>query len=302
LKKFLLVIAGPTASGKTDLAITLAGHYQTEIVSADSRQFFIEMEKGTAKPDPSQLNSIPHHFINSHSITQSYNAGMYETECDYLLEQLFKKHNLLILTGGSGLYIDAVLNGMDALPAADKNIRQQLQHELDANGISSLREKLNALDPLSANEIDLDNPRRIMRALEICMITGKPYTQLLKKKKKAVSYGVIYIGTDIPRPVLYERINQRVDKMMSAGLKKEVEQLMPYKDQPAMQTVGYKELVEFHEGKCTESEAVDKIKQHTRNYAKRQMTWFRKNKSIHWVDPSDVTGIINYIDGIIAGR
>ena len=257
------------------------------------------MEIGTAKPSPSQLQSVPHHFINTHSISQPYNAGLFEVECDKLLDDLFKKHALLILTGGSGMYIDAVVNGMDALPPADENIREQLQNEYEEKGISWLQEKLKALDPESAQKIDMANPRRLMRALEVCMVTGKPYTQFLQKKKKELSYEVIFIGTDVPRDVLYERINQRVDEMMAAGLKEEVEKLMPFKNHLAMQTVGYKELVEFYEGKCTETEAVEKIKQHTRNYAKRQMTWFRKNKSIQWIDPIDTNRTIDLINKII---
>jgi tRNA dimethylallyltransferase len=299
LKNFLIVIAGPTCSGKTAAAISVAKHFKTEIISADSRQLFKEMVIGTAMPSQEQQKAVKHHFIASHSISEEFNAGLYADACDRLLDTLFKKHKVVVMTGGSGMYIDTVLNGMDSLPEKNDEIRSNLKKKLDDKGISFLQEELKRLDPVTYEKMDVQNPQRLMRALEVCVITGKPYSDFLNRQEKKLNYDVIYIGLDLPREELYQRIDRRVDDMISAGLVEEVKQLLPYKDAPAMKTVGYQELVAYFENRISPDEAIDKIKQHTRNYAKRQMTWFRKNKSIQWIDAGDVDGMLNYITGIV---
>jgi len=295
----LLILVGPTASGKTGTAIRLARYFHTEIISADSRQFFTELEAGTAKPSRKQLAEAPHHFINSLSINQSYNAGKFAGDFNVLLKELFVKHDVVIMTGGSGLYIDAAVNGIDDLPPADDKIRKSLKDSYRENGIEYLQQRLYELDPVTAARTELSNPRRLMRALEICIGTGRPYSEMITHQKKSNDFEAVYIGMEIPRPQLYERIDARVDAMIANGLKEEVKSLLSYKDHAAMQTVGYKELVEWLEGKCGEEEAIEKIKQHTRNYAKRQMTWFRKNKDITWLPFDDYEKIQAFAGSVI---
>jgi len=301
LKKFLIVIAGPTCSGKTAAAIRVAKHFSTEIISADSRQLFKEMVIGTAMPSLQQLKEVKHHFIASHSISEEFNAGIYADACDLLLGELFKQHNIVVMTGGSGMYMDAVLNGMDALPEKNDEIRNSLKKMLEEKGIAVLQEELKRLDSVTYEKIDVQNPQRLMRALEVCMVMGKPYSSFLKKEQKKLPYEVIYLGLELPRETLYQRIDQRVDDMIQNGLVEEVKGLLPYKEMPAMKTVGYQELVSYFENRMTLEEAVDKIKQHTRNYAKRQMTWFGKNKSIHWIAADDVNGMLKFVDERVMG-
>lgn len=301
MKKFLIVIAGPTCSGKTAAAIRVAKHFSTEIISADSRQLFKEMVIGTAMPSLQQLKEVKHHFIASHSISEEFNAGIYADACDLLLGELFKQHNIVVMTGGSGMYMDAVLNGMDALPEKNDEIRNSLKKMLEEKGIAVLQEELKRLDSVTYEKIDVQNPQRLMRALEVCMVMGKPYSSFLKKEQKKLPYEVIYLGLELPRETLYQRIDQRVDDMIQNGLVEEVKGLLPYKEMPAMKTVGYQELVSYFENRMTLEEAVDKIKQHTRNYAKRQMTWFGKNKSIHWIAADDVNGMLKFVDERVMG-
>lgn len=290
----LIIIGGPTASGKTSLAIEVAKYFNTEIVSADSRQLFREMNIGTAKPSQQQLAEVKHHFINSHSIHDEMNTGIYETQCIFLLENLFKKNKTIVMVGGTGLYINAVVNGIDNLPEANTEIRNQLQQQLKLNGIEPLQNKLKEIDISTYLKIDLQNPNRLMRALEVFMITGKPYSSFLKNKKTERNFDVKMFGIERSRERLYEVINKRVDDMIQNGLLKEAEQLYPFKNLNALQTVGYTELFDVIENKMTLEVALEKIKQHTRNYAKRQVTWFKKAESIKWV--TEVAEIISEIN------
>ncbi|MCC6838354.1 MAG: tRNA (adenosine(37)-N6)-dimethylallyltransferase MiaA [Bacteroidia bacterium] len=292
----LLVIAGPTAIGKTALSIQLAKHFNTFILSADSRQFFKEMSIGTAKPTQEEMQGITHYFIDSHSISEDFNVGKYEADAIQLLEKLFKETNLVLLVGGSGLYVDAVCNGLDELPEANENIRKQLEETYQKNGITALQEQLKELDPDYYAQVDLNNPQRLLRALEVCLSTGKPYSKQRTGAKKERNFNCIKIGLNTDREELYNRINQRVDMMMQQSLLEEVKQLLPYKNKNALQTVGYKELFDHLEGKISLNEAVELIKQHTRNFAKRQLTWFRRDEQIKWFEPKQLNDIISYVE------
>jgi tRNA dimethylallyltransferase len=293
--KTLIVIAGPTAIGKTALAIQVAQHYQTEIISADSRQFFKEMNIGTAKPNAQELAAAPHHFINSHSINQEVSVGNFEKEAIQKIEELFLKHDVLVMVGGSGLYVNAVLYGFDEIPKADEIIREKLNQQFIEEGIESLQQQLLELDPTYYKEVDIRNPHRVIRALEVCICSGKPYSSFRKTDNKARNFEVTLIGLDVEREKLYERINQRVDLMMEEGLLEEVKSLQEHQHLNALKTVGYTELFKYLNNECSLPEAVEKIKQNTRNFAKRQLTWFRKNEELIWFEP-DFTTIIAFLD------
>jgi tRNA dimethylallyltransferase len=294
-KKFLLVIVGPTAIGKTHLAITLAKSFKTEIISADSRQFFREMTIGTAKPTGEELSAAKHHFINNISVTDDYDAGKYEREASLLIDELFRKHDVLILVGGSGMYINAVCNGFDDIPDVDEDVRKKLNEVYKKEGISVLQQQLNQLDPEHYNNVDLNNPQRLIRALEICITTGKTYSSFRKGKGKTRNYSIIKIGLNTVREELYKRIDARVDAMIKSGLVDEVKNLSHYKHLNALQTVGYKELFEYLEDKQNLEKAIELIKQNTRNFAKRQLTWFRKDIAIKWFEPSEAGDILEYV-------
>lgn len=298
-KKKLFVIVGPTAVGKTALSIQLAKAFDTEIVSADSRQFFKEMSIGTAKPNATEIETIKHHFIDSHSISEEYNVGKFETEAIQVLSTLFETKNYAILVGGSGLYIDAVCNGLDELPEASAEIRQQLKLLYEEKGIVALQEQLKELDLNYYNQVDLNNPQRLMRALEVCLSTGKTYSEQRAGKTKARNFTTIKIGLTTSREELYNRINKRVDEMMQQGLLDEVKSLLPYQNKNALQTVGYKELFDYLEKKITFEQAVALIKQHTRNFAKRQLTWFKRDEQIQWFEPNEFEKIKQYITSSI---
>lgn len=299
MKKPLLVcIVGPTAVGKTNVAITLAQQFSTEIVSADSRQFFKEMSIGTAKPSPAELAAAPHHFINSHSITEAFSVGDFEKSGLHLLEDLFKKHSIVFLAGGSGLYVQAISQGFDNLPKAPPELRAQLNEQLAKEGIEVLQKHLEALDPTYYAEVDIYNTQRIIRALEVCISTGQPFSTFRKHATNERPFELLTIGLNTERSKLYDRINKRVDVMMEQGLLAEVEILLPYRELNALQTVGYQELFDYLEGKKSLEKAVEEIKQHTRNFAKRQLTWFRKNTETHWFEPlqlAEMTALINKI-------
>lgn len=280
LQPVLIIICGPTASGKTDYAIELARHFNTEILSADSRQVYKEMSVGTAKPASEKLAEIPHHFINHCSIHDEYNAGIYEKEAIVLLSDLFKKHQVVIAAGGTGLYIKALCEGLDDLPKANEVLRRQLQKELDDNGIDFLFNKLQNLDFEGSKTIDSKNPHRIMRALELVMGTGNSILNLKTNPNIERPFKIVKVMMDVDRETLYQRINARVDDMIRRGLVEEARNLFPFKNLKALQTVGYCELFEYFEGNCSLPEAIEKIKQHTRNYAKRQMTWFRSETDL----------------------
>lgn len=295
-KKILIVIAGPTAIGKTALAIKVAQHYQTEIISADSRQFFKEMSIGTAKPSKEELKQAKHHFIDSHSIQEEVSVGSFEKEAISKIEALFLEHDVLVMVGGSGLYINAVLYGFDDIPKADEDLRNQLNQRLESEGIEHLQKQLQELDPIYYNEVDIHNSQRIIRALEVCISTGKPFSSFRKTEPKKRSFESIIIGLNTDRTKLYDRINDRVDQMILAGLVEEVTNLKEFKDLNALKTVGYSEIFNYLEGNILLPEAIEKIKQNTRNFAKRQLTWFRKYPKIDWFEPSDLKNIIKTID------
>lgn len=299
---YLVVIAGPTASGKTALSISLARHFQTEIISADSRQFYREMNIGTAKPTGEELAAVPHHFINTLSVRDPYSAGQYEADALKLLGELFKRYRMVILTGGSGLFINAVIKGHDPLPGVDMSIRKQLNEKYHLKGIDYLREELKKRDPVFYDAVDRNNPRRMLRALEICIAGNAPYSSYLKNQPAERNFIPVFIGLDPGREKLYEKINRRVEEMMGQGLLKEVEELFPHKELNALQTVGYQELFEYLCGSITLDAAVEQIRQNTRNYAKRQMTWFRKQPGICWFDPASHQAIVSFIEERIEGE
>jgi tRNA dimethylallyltransferase len=290
LNKTLLVIAGPTASGKTAAAIRLAQHFNTVILSADSRQFYREMSIGTAKPDAEELLAAKHYFIDSHSINEPFSVGDFEKQGLALLDELFKDHTIVILVGGSGLYIKALCEGFDDIPQADEGIREQLNSELDENGITSLQDELKAVDPAYYNEVDINNPQRLIRALEVYRTTGKPFSSYRKATINKRPFKCIKVALDLPREVLYNRINTRVDMMVKHGLVDEVRTLLPSRHLNALNTVGYSELFDYFDGKTYLARAIELIKQNTRRFAKRQLTWLRKDKELHWLPPDDVTG------------
>jgi len=283
--KTLLIILGPTASGKTELAIRAAQWLDTEIISADSRQFYRELSIGTAKPSPEQLSAVRHHFIGHLSVTEDYNIARFENDAIELLEVLFEKHDVVVMCGGSGLYIDAVCHGIDEQPEHNPQIRKQLTEKYREKGIGYLQEQLQKLDPGYFNTVDISNPQRLLRAVEVCLITGKPYSGYRKGELKDRSFRIVKIGLEISREKLTERINRRTDEMIGAGLVDEVKGLFSYRHLNALNTVGYKEIFCYLDGEWSLEEATEKIKINTRRYAKRQMTWFRKDKTVTWIDP-----------------
>ena len=298
--KYLISIVGPTAIGKTALSIKLAQHFNTEILSADSRQFFKEMQIGTAAPTPNELAAAKHHFIHHKSITDQYSVGDFEKEALQTLTTLFKKHNILIMVGGSGLYVDAVSKGLDVFPKVDKNIRTQLNEDLETKGLEHLQKTLQELDPISYQTIAINNPHRVIRALEICMGTNKPYSSFLNKEKQIRSFKTITIGLTAERELIYNRINKRVDLMMENGLLNEVKNLSPYKNLNALNTVGYKELFNYLDNVWDLDFSISEIKKNTRRFAKRQLTWFKRNEDTLWFNYlSPTQTIINTITKII---
>lgn len=292
----LIVVAGPTGSGKTDLSIRLAQHYAAPILSTDSRQMYIGMPIGTAQPTPEQLRSVEHHFIADRTPDREFNCGQYEIEALARLEELFARHRYVVAVGGSGLYIQALCEGMDDLPQADDDLRRELHRRLEQEGLQSLVEQLRELDPQCCSTIDLCNPARVMRALEVCLLSGRPYSEQRIGRRRERPFRIVKIGTLIDRPTLYERIDRRVDQMIADGLEKEVESMLPFRHCNALQTVGYRELFAYIDGKCTREEAIELVKRNSRRYAKRQMTWFRRDAEIAWFAPSDTESIIEYID------
>jgi len=296
MTKYLIAIVGPTAIGKTALSIALAKYYNTAIISCDSRQIFKEMTVGTAVPTQEELNAVKHYFIQSKSIFESYNVGQFEREALNTLDTLFKKNDTVIMVGGSGLYADAVINGLDYFPEVDPKIRKQLKEELKDKGLESLQLKLKELDIDSYNSLEIENPQRVCRALEICMGTGKTYSSFKNKEKTKRPFKTILIGLKAERTILYKRINKRVAIMFDEGLKAEALKLYPHKDLNALQTVGYKELFQYFDGNCSLDTAIEEIKKNTRRFAKRQITWFKKNKEINWFDFEDTAAVIPFLD------
>ena len=290
--KRLIVILGPTAVGKTDYSIEVARHYGSPIISCDSRQIYREMRIGTAVPSPDQLAAVKHYFIRSHSVTEPYTAGKYEIEALRLIHRLFDEgHDTLVMCGGSGFYIDAVCNGLDDFPEADPELRRQLNARLTSEGVESLRLDLRRLDPESYATIDISNGQRVIRALEVCLMTGRPFSSFKTARAKTRSFEIEKIGLSIPRDVLYGRINARVLSMMDAGLVDEVRGLSGYRHLPALQTVGYKEIFQYLDGEITLDRAVELIQRNTRRYAKRQLSYWSRDKSIRWIAPDSIRNL-----------
>lgn len=296
MNKKLIVIGGPTAVGKTAVAIALAKKWETEIISADSRQFYHEMTIGTAKPSPQELDSVRHHFINSHSIHQPVDAGTYSREAQELVEKLFQKKNHLIVAGGSGLYIKALLEGFDEMPEVPETLRHQLRSEYNKHGLGWLQNCVRTEDAEYFSQADSSNPHRLLRALEIIRAGEKPVSHWRKGKKKETSYETIQIGLNLDREELYQRIDNRIDDMVKQGLMEEAQSLYPFRHLSPLQTVGYSEWFDFFDHTITKEEAIQTIKRNTRHYAKRQLTWFTRQK-IKWFNPHHSEEIFNFVHG-----
>jgi tRNA dimethylallyltransferase len=295
-KNYLITIIGPTAIGKTALAIEIAKHFNCEILSADSRQFFKEMTIGTAVPSKEELGAAPHHFIQNKSIHENYTVGDFERDAINKLDKLFNKNNYAVLVGGSGLYIDAVLKGLDDFPEIAPEVRTEIVINYETYGIEYLQKQLEELDPEHYEKVAKENPQRLMRALEVCIGSGKPYSSFLNIKKNSRNFTPIVIGLEADREVMYERINQRVDLMVKAGLIEEAKSLYPHKNLNALQTVGYRELFSYFDNEFSLEFALEEIKKNTRRFAKRQMTWFKRTEEATWFNYKTAPSqIINYI-------
>ena len=304
--KYLITIIGPTAIGKTSLSIALAQHFGCEIISCDSRQFFKEMRIGTAVPSSDELAAATHHFIQNKSIFENYTVGDFEKEAIAKLNELYQNNDFVILVGGSGLYVDAILKGFDAFPDIDAVVREEVTANYEKYGISYLQEQLQLLDSNYFQKISLENPQtlqnpqRMMRFVEVCIGTGKPYSSFLNQTKNNRNFTPIVIGLEAERTVMYDRINQRVDIMLNEGLLEEAEQLYPHKELNALQTVGYRELFTYFDGECTLDFAIEEIKKNTRRFSKRQLTWFKRTENAKWFDYlTDRNEIIAFIKNII---
>jgi tRNA dimethylallyltransferase len=291
----LVVILGPTGVGKTNAAIEVARQFNSEILSADSRQIYRELRIGTAIPSPCELAVVKHHFIQTRSVCEEYNASQYETEAHNFLEKYFQNHEIAVLVGGSMMYIDALCKGIDDLPDIDKELRNSLINRFETEGLENLRLELKKLDPAYYASADLKNPKRILHALEICLMTGKPYSSFRTETQKQRSFQIIKIGLNCNREILYSRIDQRVDRMIEEGLVEEARSVYHLKHQNALKTVGYKELFSFFEGNTSLDQAIEQIKFNTHKYARKQLTWFRRDTEIRWFEPEQLQQIIEYI-------
>lgn len=302
MQKYLIVLAGPTGIGKSGIGIKIAQHFKTDIVSSDSRQIFEELTIGTAVPGVEELSMVKHHLIQTHSINENYNASRYENDALDLIKSLFAKNDLVLLVGGSMLYIDAVCNGIDTMPDADPEIRKSLKNKFDDEGLESHRFQLKKLDPDYYNSVDLKNTHRIIHALEICIMTGHPYSSYRSNQKKTRPFSIIKIGLNCDRELLHNKINRRVDLMIDEGLEVEAKKLHHLKHLNALNTVGYRELFAFFDGEITREKAIELIKRNTRRYARKQLTWFRSDKTMKWFEPEQVTNIIDYIENCITEK
>jgi len=300
-RKILLIITGPTAVGKTDFAIEVAQALGTEIISADSRQIYREMYIGTARPTDDQLQKVPHHMVACRSIHEYYNASLYEEEVIALLQKLFQQYDIVVLTGGSGLYIDAVCYGIDDLPTIDPAVRQHLAARLQTEGLAALQAELQQVDPVYYQTADLANPKRVLKALEVYTMTHRPYSSFLTRMPKKRMFDPIFVVLDLPRHELHQRIDTRVDQMIKAGLIAEAQTLYPFRHLNALNTVGYKELFEYFDGKYDLEQAIALIKRNTRRYARRQLTWFRKYENALWLQSQPPANLLHWIEqqGII---
>jgi tRNA dimethylallyltransferase len=294
--KKLIVITGPTAVGKTEVSLRLAGHLKTEIISADSRQIFKELEIGTAKPSAEELNRASHHFISSHSIEESYDAGAYGRDALALIQTLFKKYDSLILCGGSGLYIKSVLEGFDDMPEIPAGMREQIIAEYKSKGIAWLQEEVEKSDPSYFEKVDINNPQRLIRAIELFRASGIMTSQLRSKTKRSHDFEIVKIGLELEREELYQRIDARMDTMIERGLFEEAQRFFNKRELNALQTVGYKEIFDFLEGKYDQEEAIRLLKRNTRRYAKRQLTWFKRDPDMHWFRPDQIDEMIGLIE------
>ena len=299
MTKTLIIILGPTAIGKTDLSIEVAKHYNTEIISCDSRQIYKELSIGTAIPDSQQLHTVNHRMIQNHSITEYYNASDYEVEAMKNIEEVFDSHDQAIMSGGSMMFIDVVCNGIDDLPTIDPEIRKEIIQRFEKDGLDPLRVELKRIDPEYYSIVDLKNHKRILHALEIFYMTGKKYSELRTNTKKKRDFDIIKIGMNTDRSILHKRINARVDKMIEEGLIEEVRAVCPFRQLNSLNTVGYKELFEYFDNNITLDDAIELIKRNSRRYARRQLTWFNKDKEIKWFEPNQTQEIINYLDSTI---
>lgn len=295
LSKTAIFIAGPTAVGKTDVAIQIAEWLQTEIISFDSRQFYKELKIGAAPPSPEELSRVPHHLVGHLSVKDDYSAGDFEKEALAKLDKVFETHDTAVLVGGSGLYMRILTDGFDEMPHIPAKVREKLNSELSEKGLEALANELKETDPKYYDTVDKQNPQRVIRALEVIRTTGNTYTSYRQGEKTKRPFNIIKIGLDLPREELYERINLRVDKMMEAGLYEEVKSLLSFRDKNSMQTVGYKELIRHFDGEISLEEAVEEIKKNSRRYAKRQLTWFRREKYIEWFSPLEVKEIEEFL-------
>ncbi|MBR2205770.1 MAG: tRNA (adenosine(37)-N6)-dimethylallyltransferase MiaA [Prevotella sp.] len=293
--KTLIVLTGPTAVGKTAVSLDIAKHFGIPVINADSRQIFKELRIGTARPTEAEMEEVKHYFVGTLGIEDYYSASLYEQQVLELLDKEFQSHDYALLSGGSMMYIDAVCDGIDDIPTIDDQTRETMKRRLKEEGLEALVEELRRLDPDYYEIVDRQNPRRVVHALEICVMTGKTYTSFRKRSKKERPFRIIKIGLDRPREELYQRINARVDKMMSDGLLDEVKALYPKKDLNALNTVGYKELFDYLDGRWPLEEAVERIKGNTRRYARKQLTWYKKDEHIRWFHPDDKQSLMNYI-------
>lgn len=297
-EKKLIVLTGPTAVGKTAVSLDIARHYGIPVINADSRQIYRELQIGTARPTEAQMQNIPHYFVGSLSLNDYYSASLFEQQVLSLLKELMTKSNYALLSGGSMMYIDAVCDGIDDIPTIDDATRALMKQRLADEGLEALCKELKRLDPDYYEVVDLQNPRRVVHALEICTMTGKTYTSFRKKEKRERPFDIIKICLNRPREELYDRINRRVDQMVADGLLEEAKALYPMKSLNALNTVGYKELFDYFDGRWSLDEAIERIKGNTRRYARKQLTWFKKDERIRWYHPDDQTAIINDIDAL----
>ena len=298
-QKTCIIIAGPTAVGKTALSIALAQHFKSAIVSADSRQCYKELNIGVAKPMAAQLELVKHYFINSHSITEDVNAGLFEQYALHAVTEIFQEHDIAVMAGGTGLYIRAFAEGMDAIPAADMVLRNQINTRYNNNGLAWLQNEIKEKDPAWWLAGEIQNPQRIMRALEVLLQTGESILSFQQARKTKRFFNIIKIGLTLPREELYANINLRTDQMIHDGLENEARLLLPHRGLNALQTVGYREMFEYLDGAVDHHTAVENIRKNTRHYAKRQLTWFAKDASIHWFTPLDYSQLISHLRNLV---
>lgn len=294
-EKHVLVIVGPTAVGKTQLTVQLAKELGVSVLNADSRQVFKELKIGTAKPAPIEMSGVKHYFVNDRNITQEFSAGHFEKEGLEVLAEIFKNRDVAIVSGGSGLYVDALCYGFSDIPKVKNELRENLKERVKKEGLEVLFEQLKILDPNYANEIDPDNQQRIVRALEVCIGTGKPFSAFRTGSAQKRDFKIHFIGLELPRELLYERINSRMDMMVENGLFEEAQRMLPYRQHNALQTVGYTEIFGYLDGHYDKQEAIRLLKRNSRRYAKRQLTWFKKNESVHWFEPTQIDQILKLV-------